>query len=581
MKQRTLVELIIDRVGNVNVFNLIKEDDIALHGDYISVVDDEWIEEYIDTINRHYQVILSDVAGNFSSSERLNELEQIGYEFYRQFIPETIREYLKKTRHRYLYIRPDKNLARIPWELLYDGKKFLNQLFFLGRGAKYDYTPRGRRLPSYPIRMLIIVDPTGTLKWAPIEAEELTNNLMKKFSSSELVIDIVSDPELNRLKLINRIRENDMVHFIGHSVDDENDSDNSGWKMGQGKLLKTGEILKSNISPALVFSHSCKSAGSIARAFMGSGVRHFIGCRHDVLETKNVIDFASLFYSLVFAGNTIGKAFHTATVKNKQSHLLSFNYVLYSNPKQPVLSFEGESGKKSFLKGEDVIRLFPYPIALAYRDFLIAERKIDNKTAFEKLSGLLFEIIRFFSFFIIAELKNHSLLTRKMCEMINETEIFTWKEFLYNGLSELINLRQELEIPQIASIFYLQKENIEKCLTWIKEYQGNGLHPEESPELIVVYEYLLEQILLDLEFITYYEFYHFLDDGIDNVYKIISFKGIEKKELEVEMAGIFNFGNTIIYDSIEAQMIFDLSSFVEFNREKMEFSINIEKFIRK
>lgn len=578
MKKRNSIELIIDRVGNVNIFNLTKTDDIPITGDFKTIVDDDLIEEYIETTQKLYNVFIAEISDNKINSNRINELEELSLEFYKQIFPESIQNYLLHTKNQYLYLRLDENLNRIPWELLYNGENFLCQHFFIGRGTKCDYRLfSANNKEKHPIKILIICDPTDTLTWAPIETEKLKEKLSQLTLPCDFNIEILSNNNLSKLKLMNTLKDKDIVHFIGHSIEDENIIENSGWKIGKDKTLKIREIAKSNVSLPLVFSHSCKSANHIAKAFIEAGVKHFIGCRYDVLESEHAVNFASSIYENILSGIPIGKAFNTAINKNSKSNIIAFNYVLYSNPTALLYFFERRNRKKSYIKPEEILKSFPFPIAELYRRFLISIKQKDNINAFKNLSNLLLQIIRFFSFIIINDLKSHSLFHKTLIEHLAHPSLVNWKNFLYESLSELINLRQNLEIPNIASIFYLQKENIERCIELHNQFKNKEIADEDLPELITVFQYLIENLLIDLQFITDYELYTFLDNGLNNEYAIINLKGLELKKSNKEFDEIFKKGQTILFDNYAGTVKLDFSELIQVEVDEAEININVLK----
>ncbi len=560
-RRRNLIQLFIDRVGNVNIFNLIKEDEIPITGKMRTVIDDDLIEEYFQAISRIYNVFVAEHAGEKFSEERVAELQEICAELYNQLVPDSIKNYFSQTTGRYIHIRPDQETEKIPWELLFDGEKFLSEKFYMGRGQKCNTGPKYRASLTMPVKMLIIVDPSATLEWAEHEAKELEKQLKNKFTSEELVVEMFTNKEITKLKLMNKMRGKDIIHFIGHSVDEDNE--NAGWKIGKKKLLKVREIENANITSVLVFSHSCRSAGRVAKAFLKTGVRHFIGCRQDVLETEDVISFVSRFYNSVLHGHALGRAFTDAMHKYNATGLLSFNYVLFSDPKLSIQTFSVETGKNSFLKPEDVIKKFPYPVAETYRKFLVAQKKKRFDLCARELENALLWTMRLFSFIIITDLERHSLLGKNLQNKIKHSDIYSWKNFLFSGLAELINLRQELKMPEIAKVFYLQKENIEKMLSWINKFDTGDFEDEELPEFITVFHYLLDSLLLDLIFITRYDFLCFLNDGYDRIYKVAELKSANIKEKEIEIHEHIEKDKVILFDPVEESFVCDMSDFIK------------------
>jgi hypothetical protein len=423
--------------------------------------------------------------------------------------------------------------------------------------------------------MLIIDDPTKTLNWAAYETRELKKRLSGFYPETELEIDIISDENISKLKLLNALREKNIIHFIGHSVEKKG---RSGLLTGKNSILSTAEIEKSHISPELFFAHSCKSAHSVAGAFLKSGVKNFVGCRDDVLESPEVIDFAIKFYENVLNGMPIGRSFYHGMYKNNSADLLSLNYVLFANPKN-IIEKKDINSRRSFIKQEEVLNLYPYPVSESYRLFLYHLREGNYKEAFCAIERFLFEILRFFSFFIISELKRYSLLSDILTEQLKNPGIYEWKSFLYAGLSELVNLRQDMEFPSIATAFYLQKESVEKCISWMNDFNKEEAGNEDYFEVITVCQYLCENLMLDLGFITSYDIYYFLDEGINNEYSILSLSGCYKKVILKEIHESFEKGDVIVYNSLTSEEVCSLKDFFRVTQKEGKYCVSVLKSI--
>lgn len=123
-----MLNLIIDRVGSVNVFNILDTSGSGSESHLQSTIDEDLILEYIKEIENLVRVSNAVNSKGMShktlETEILHELKILGETFYDQFFPAPIQEKLRLTTEKYLHLNIDPKLGVIPWELLHDGTCF-------------------------------------------------------------------------------------------------------------------------------------------------------------------------------------------------------------------------------------------------------------------------------------------------------------------------------------------------------------------------------------------------------------------------------------------------------------------------
>jgi tetratricopeptide (TPR) repeat protein len=199
----------------------------------------------------------------------------------------------------------------------------------------------------------LLYDPKGDLSKGEKEpflgeAEKLLDNFG---GHAEIKIDLKSR-YIEKATVRRFLREYDIIHYAGHADYNEKKPEKSGWELVNGKFVAqdlTKMIGTRKSMPLLVFSNACRSGRvdftleqdyqnrvfSLARIFLVSGVRHYIGTFWDILN-KESAEFASIFYQNLFAGQSIGEALQKArisfsTTGENQTALWS-SYILYGDP---------------------------------------------------------------------------------------------------------------------------------------------------------------------------------------------------------------------------------------------------------
>ncbi|OQX18612.1 MAG: hypothetical protein BWK80_37935 [Desulfobacteraceae bacterium IS3] len=283
------------------------------------------------------------------------ELKKMGQELWEEFLTPDIREKLLTAKAQYLMLEIDANLVHIPWELIYINGEFLCQRFKVGRLPSTRQKSRSyeNRELKPPLNMWILSNPGNDLTAADQEGEMICE-YMDQISLEEppVYADLYSDVSPDEVK--EKIKHYDIVHFAGHADYNEQNPEQSGWRLKGGNFTAQDidEIAGGNPMPALVFSNACQSARTdkwdhsversgdvsfgLANAFMLAGVRHYIGSSWEIKDEPSR-NFACLFYEHLVSGKTVGEAVHQARLdlmkKDQSGNDISWaSYVLYGDP---------------------------------------------------------------------------------------------------------------------------------------------------------------------------------------------------------------------------------------------------------
>jgi len=337
------------RHGDTNIVDMVEKGPISSKGE-IKVEN-----EFLDGIYREFNriTLLANKmfcgVGNKAGLNVHEELERVGSILFTQLLPANVQMDLQKTENSELYLKLDDQLNYIPWELCFDGKEFLATKFMIGRQVRTDNVLRKRqhiKNSKAPLKMLIIIDPTESLKHAQHEAESLCAILE---DNQNIEIELIGGRQADKFSLVSEMRNKDLIHFIGHAFFDEKHPEKSGWILKEG-ILTSQEMGRMDTSPLLVFSNACQSAATnnwesgylyekktfgIGNSFLLSGVQNFIGPLW-VIHDKGSVRFASKFYKELIIGESVGKSLQKA--KNDMlkerglGDLLWASYIHYGDP---------------------------------------------------------------------------------------------------------------------------------------------------------------------------------------------------------------------------------------------------------
>jgi CHAT domain len=349
------IHLTILRRGEIHIVDLAEVQAIIPRSE--TRVDATFLEEISQEIKRITNLVgpeFRKAAIKLEPDVRRNphvvrELKNLGSLIFSHLLPQAARDKLRSAESTNLYLRLDDQLVQIPWELAFDGQLFLGMKFRVGRQVitHHKVTQTAPVRPSSgALRMLLISDPSETLKNVSRESEQLCEILDR---IPGLQVRLLGGRGVKRIPLLAALRESDIVHFAGHSQFDEKNPENSGWLLHDG-LLSASEISKLDQAPLLVFSNSCQAGATknwqsdylyegeafgLGSAFLLAGVPNYIGT-FCVVHDEESRFLAVEFYRRLAGGNSIGQALLEARVVTAEEmgldRLTWASYMLYGDP---------------------------------------------------------------------------------------------------------------------------------------------------------------------------------------------------------------------------------------------------------
>jgi len=612
-----MITIIIDRVNQTNVFNVIRDSTVVnpvLREDenFISHVDDDLIMEFIEGLRHIVQLGRSiHSIENNSGQERLffnelnltNRLKNIGQAFFRQFFPSSLHRMIAENRDEHIYFDIDPALSSIPFELFHDGDDFFLNKFYLGKMIKGYHQAFVPVKTQEIIKIAIIADPTENLPWAKKEGESLYDFISEKFSDKKLNIDFIGGSSITKLDLLNIISDKDIIHYAGHLHFAASPKEN-GWILPGGKILHAREIEKSGAHPVLIFSNSCLSAANhnsqissadwfskFASSFINSGRTNYIGTLWEIEDSESLLLFTLDFYHHLLSGNTIGESLQKArkyAMENFSIHnIIWAAYSLMGNPE--VRLTRSISRLPDFyaniLNEKEVIREYPFPIAQAYHHFREVTPQENttgtgeaNPQLMENLFQLVSETISFLAAIILG---NYKMMK------IGEDIVFPYPEMrpmldaVYKILNRLKSIKANLLVPNLLDIAFVHKDNLYKIADFSEEFYKDKNAFPQNPSYEITIQYMLETLLIDLSILKRYGLYIIIEPG----YRQLSLKGtseyhilkdiilptqddISTHEELIEKTRPL-IGKCVFYHPVRKTFI-DLSPFIEISMEETD-----------
>ncbi|MCM8799405.1 MAG: tetratricopeptide repeat protein [Candidatus Omnitrophica bacterium] len=286
----------------------------------------------------------------FLEQADFEELKKLGHLLFDYLLTKSIKSRLKKEDSLEITLIVDEKLIGLPWELFFTGEDFLSLKFNLGRAitTAIDIESPYSTNISFPLKMLIIANPTGDLKASYKEAIKIKDYLLK---NKEIQIDFKSF-DVNSLYIKKNIRNYDLLHFAGHCGYNFDSPLKSGWILKDGLITVEDFLLlgQTKALPRLIFANACQSTRtadfsldknigshihSLAHAFLLSGCQHYLGCFWKIPDDL-ATEFAVVFYNEFLKKATVGSALRSARQalikKYGIKNIAWANYILYGDP---------------------------------------------------------------------------------------------------------------------------------------------------------------------------------------------------------------------------------------------------------
>ncbi|MES0489297.1 MAG: CHAT domain-containing protein [Leptospirales bacterium] len=539
------IKIIVDRVGNTNVFNVIHdpgagkplfEENHSLQ----SITDDDLIQEYLSELreisNLSRSIMKMSGAGTpggmFYEHLDLNtRLHEVGETFYRQLFPEALQTLFRESEGHYLFFQIDHKLASIPLEILSDGTNFLWQKFYIGKSVKGQHSSTFDGKAKDNLNMLIIADPTEDLEWARKEGENLYDYLSTNFPEKKLQIELISGRKITKLSLLNAIVGKDLIHYSGH-LHYTNDLQENGWILYNNKIIHAREIQQSGAAPELIFSNSCISGRDLemsdnpdswyenfASSFLKTGRTNYIGSIWELPDNEQTLRFTLQFYDILFNGEPVGLALQNARQYARKSFTVNditwASYLLMGNPMTRIFQPDALNTDlmRNVLNHQIVKEKYPFPISEAFEDFSIisrTENEADNTKKMDSLF-LLFENTMLFLSSLV--LSNYDFLHLVTPLSFYAKDVAGSVNSMYRALKTIQTLKAEPLIPNIIEALFIYKDDIYKIISWKEKYDKDEIPSESLDGYLISMQYLMERILIDIEFIINYGFYKVIQPG--------------------------------------------------------------------
>jgi len=550
-----LISIIIDRVGNTNVFNVIHESGVGnptlKTGDRLqSVIDDDLIGEYLEELGR-----IANISRSLSSLPKGSEehhalifqhlnlsskLREIGEALFKQFFPAPLQEFIRDAQPTYLYFHVDAALASLPLEILHDGNGFLWEKFYVGKAIKGQEISLSDFHPREIINMLIIADPREDLDWARREGELLFEHLGAYVSPKKINLTLIGGKTVTKLNLLNSILDKDIVHYAGH-LHYSGNPDENGWLLSDGKILYAREFRMSGAQPKLIFCNSCLSGRSgehasdaawyaqFAAAFIRAGRTSYIGTNWELPDRQPTLEFTTQFYDHIFQGKSLGESLQSGRLYARQHFSLNdltwASYLLMGNPTQTVFRTDSRlpDVTRNMLEPEDVVVHYPYPIASAIEEFYILFSQEPQN--FDGLLKGLFHIFSQCVFFLTGlAIANYRIFNFPKPIAFPFPNIEKSLAALFSALGAMRAIKAQPLAVNLLETLYIHKDNLQKLAAFRKKFRAGQVRENDAEAVMITVQYLIEALLIDLDFLRHYGFYLVVEPG----YRQLSFQGVAR-----------------------------------------------------
>ncbi|MFO1471504.1 MAG: CHAT domain-containing protein [Turneriella sp.] len=554
-----LTSIIIDRVGDTNVFNIVHESGVgnpALKPNerLQSIIDDDLINEYLDELGR-----IANISRSLSSLPRGTEenqalifqhlnlshkLREIGEALFKQFFPEPLQEFIRDSQQTYLYFHVDAALASLPLEILHDGSAFLWEKFYLGKAIKGQDISLSDFHPREIINMLIIADPREDLDWARREGELLFEHLGAFVSPKKINLTLIGGKTVTKLNILNSILDKDIIHYAGH-LHYSGNPDENGWLLADGKILYAREFKMSGAQPKLIFCNSCLSArpdqhmndaswyAQFAAAFIRAGRTSYVGTNWELPDRQPTLEFTTQFYDNIFLGKSLGESLQQSRSYAREHFSLNdltwASYLLMGNPMQTVFRAESllPDVTRNMLEAEDVVSHYPFPIAEAYEKFqkvFVAQSERVEAAGDEILKTLFYLFSQCVFFLTGLVLANYRIFNFPKAIAFPFPNVEKSLTSLFSALGAIRAIKAHPLAINLLETLYIHKENLEKIATLRRKYRTGSVKESDYETYTITVQYLLEALLIDLDFLRHYGFYLIVEPG----HRQLSYQGVER-----------------------------------------------------
>jgi tetratricopeptide (TPR) repeat protein len=291
----------------------------------ISIVSSEarftWTGPDGSTLRRARSVHADDLAWAAAAAqappESLAALERLGRRIFSRLMERDIRDAVFAAPSCLLHLHTE--VPGIPWELAFGGGRFLADLHAVGRGP--ETSPAGMR---ENLRLLMVVDPTGTLPYSAGEASQIASRLRHV---GHIHLQTLSGAAATRDAILEALETQayDVVHFSCHAEYGDTPA-GSAFRTYDG-LLTAEDLYQAAIArpPALCVLNACESArcssvlhaSGLSTALRAAGATAVVGAQWPV-NNKTAGHWMACLYAGLASGANLGEAARAARVETRR-----------------------------------------------------------------------------------------------------------------------------------------------------------------------------------------------------------------------------------------------------------------------
>src|SRR4051812_13659816 len=268
-----------------------------------------------------------------------DSMRDLGGLIFGRLLPEPVRDFLIDSAGGTLYLQLDERIARIPWELAYDGETFLGEKFAVARQIVSDSQlplPPVMRRPRDVVKLLL-VDAAGPVS-------DYAESLARRLATIDgVLLTKARIAEIDQTQALKLIAEHDIVHYVGPSGDYDAAADGIAWWKGQD--LSLADIAALQPTPGLLISDNAQAV--LRDASLGQ-----VACRcglNLVLAPAEAagndgLQFMQLLHGALARGSAIAEALRQTRAlighRSASAKLLSLVTRFYGEPSHVLVSRE-------------------------------------------------------------------------------------------------------------------------------------------------------------------------------------------------------------------------------------------------
>lgn len=289
--------------------------------------------------------ILDQVARLRSAVERRlldqsGELQALGARVH-GLLPGFVVDRLRTEKERPLWLRIDEELAGLPFELAWDGERYLAEQLQVSRllvtrsqsrATRRPGRESGRWAPSWRLEALLLAGGLGRLPGAAREAEFLLDLLWRRAQERSRVT-LLADRRATRRAVLDLLPKVELLHWCGHT---ETREGKPCWTLAEDAGLAPADLASLQLKARLVVANSCGPEGGVemALAFLMAGARNYVGTLWDVHDDV-ARAFALHLYEELCLGQTVGEAVAAARGHLRRADAIHWAaYVHYGDPRE-------------------------------------------------------------------------------------------------------------------------------------------------------------------------------------------------------------------------------------------------------